>query len=371
MGNEHQPDEGTMADTFMTRRNVLAGMAAGAAAGVLGLPRQSQAAVSEMVWATWDSNGHPEYVAAFEKETGVKVKLSYLSSEDAQFAALKTGSASDWDMINPSLNGSWRYIKAGLLQQIDFAKIPNAAKMYDVFKTTPKVLDDSGKAFAVPYLWGLNPIIYRTDKFTVEPDYTTLFDPKYSGQLAMRDYALESIAIAGLVAGVPRDRAFVMDAKELAEAKKLLIAQKPLLRTYWQTIGDLTNLFATGEVSCAFSWRVPFDELKGKLPIAMAKPKAGIMGWCDCFAMPASLSEEKTEVAYKFIDYLLGANYATEIARIGNYATTSSIIRDDLSKEQQAAIFVDDMDVMKSFMWPVAPDNYSDWLKIWNEVKAA
>ncbi len=48
-----------------------------------------------------------------------------------------------------------------------------------------------------------------------------------------------------------------MDAKELAEAKKLLIAQKPHLRTYWQTIGDLTNLFATGESHLRLFWRVP------------------------------------------------------------------------------------------------------------------
>ncbi|MDQ0456835.1 ABC transporter substrate-binding protein [Rhizobium paknamense] len=355
----------------MTRRNLLATMAAGTAAGLMGRVGSAQAAVSEMVWATWDSNGHPEYVAPFQKETGTAIKLSYLSSEDAQFAALKTGSAADWDMINPSLNGSWRYIKAGLLKKLDMSKVPNSAKMYDVFKTTKKVQNEGGDTFAIPYLWGLNPIVYRTDKLDKEPDYTTLFDKKYAGQLAMRDYALESIAIAGLVAGVSRDKVFTMDAKELAEAKKLLITQKPLLRTYWQTIGDLTNLFATGEVACAFSWRVPYDELRAKLPMGMAKPKAGVMGWCDCFAMPANLPEDKAEVAYKFVDYLLGPTYASAIAKIGNYATTSSVIRDQLSKEEQATIFIDDMDVMKSFMWPVAPDNYSDWLKIWNEVKAS
>ncbi len=354
----------------LTRRQTLAGLAAGAGTALLGSNRGARAAVSEIVWATWDSNGHPEYVSAFEAKTGAKVKLSYLSSEDAQFAALKTGSASDWDIVNPSLNGSWRYIKAGVLKEIDLSRIPNIPKMYDVFRTTPKVVDGNGKTFAVPYLWGLNPIVYRADKFPGEPDYSTLFDSKYKGQLAMRDYALESIAIAGLVAGVPRDRVFTMDARELAEAKKLLVSQKPLLRTYWQTIGDLTNLFATGEVACAFSWRVPYDELKGKMKMGMAKPKAGVMGWCDCFAMPATLSPEKTEIGYKFIDYLLGPDYATQIARIGNYATTSSIIRENLSKEEQAAIFIDDMDVMKTFMWPVAPENYPDWLKIWNEVKA-
>lgn len=360
-----------MIDFRISRRTLLSAMGASAAAAPFLGAGRANAAVSDIVWATWDSNGHPEYVTAFEKETGVKVKLSYLNSEDAQFASMKTGAASDWDMINPGLNGVWRYVKAGLLQPIDTAKIPNFAKMYDVFKTTPKVTDASGTHFAVPYLWGLNPIVYRKDKITEEPDYKTLFDAKYKGQLAMRDYALESIAVAGLAMGVSRDKVFTMDAKELAEAKKMLIAQKPLLRTYWQTIGDLTNLFATGEVIAAFSWRVPFDELQAKLPMAMAKPKVGIFGWCDCFAMPKTLSPEKTELGYKFINYLLGPDYSTEVAKIGHYATTSSIIRDKLSKEEQATIFIDDMEVMKSFMWPVAPDNYTDWLKIWNEVKAS
>ncbi len=47
------------------------------------------------------------------------------------------------------------------------------------------------------------------------------------------------------------------------------------------------------------------------------------------------------------------------------------MIRDKLTKDEQATIFIDDMDVMKNFYVAVAPDNYSDWLKIWNEVKAS
>ena len=356
---------------ILNRRQMLGGLAAGAGLSLLGPMGRASAAVSEIVWATWDSNGHPEYVAAFEKATGTKVKLSFLSSEDAQFAALKTGSASDWDVVNPSLNQARRYIKAGELMPLDLTKVPNLAHMYDVFKATEKVKGEDGQTYAIPYLWGLNPIVYRSDIHTEEPTYSTLFDPKFKGQLAMRDYALESIAIAALHIGIPRERAFLLTSDELAEVKKALIAQKPLLRTYWQTIGDLTNLIATGEVTAAFSWRVPYDALKDKMKVAMAKPKAGIMGWCDCFAIPASLPEEKIETAYKFADYLLGADYAATIAEIGNYATTSSIIRDKLTPEKQEAIFIDDLSVMQNFMWPEAPENYSEWLKVWNEVKAA
>jgi spermidine/putrescine transport system substrate-binding protein len=241
----------------MNRRQVLAGLAAGAGLTLLGTSRPAFAAASELVWATWDSNSRPEYVTAFEAKTGATVKLSYLSSDDAQFAALKTGSASDWDIVNPSINGAWRYIKANVLKPLDLAKIPNLSSLYDVFKTTDRVKGEDGATYAIPYLWGLNPIVYRTDVYAEEPTYSTLFDPKYKGQLAMRDYALESIAIAALHLGIDKSKVFTLSADELAEAKKVLIAQKPLLRTYWQTIGDLTNLFATGEVTAAFSWRVP------------------------------------------------------------------------------------------------------------------
>ncbi|MDR3496711.1 MAG: extracellular solute-binding protein [Ancalomicrobiaceae bacterium] len=361
-----------MTSAHLNRRQMLGTLAAGAGLTLLGSPnRPAFAAAKELVWATWDSNGHPEYVSPFEAKTGSKVKLSYLSSEDAQFAALKTGSASDWDIVNPSLNGSWRYIKAGVLKSLDLTKLPGTANMYDVFKTTDKVKDDKGATFAIPYLWGLNPIVYRSDKYDVEPTYSTLFDPKYKGQLAMRDYALESISLTALHLGIPRDKAFTLSADELAECKKALIAQKPILRTYWQTIGDLTNLFATGEVTCAFSWRVPYDALKDKMKVAMAKPKAGIMGWCDCFGIPASLADDKLDLAYAFGNYLLGPDYAAAIAEIGNYATSTNVVRDKLTKEKQEAIFIDDLSIMKNFMWPVAPPNYSDWLKVWNEVKAA
>lgn len=355
---------------MLNRRQTLAALVGGVSAGLLSI-EAAKAAVSDLVWATWDANGHAEYVEDFRKATGTKIDLSFLSSDDAQFAALKTGSAKDWDIVNPSLNGSWRYIDAKVLAPLDLSKIPNRQYMYPAFKSTDRVVGKDGKTYAVPYLWGLNPIVYRKDKFSEEPTYATLFDPKYKGQLAMRDYALESVAIAGLVVGVPRDKVFTMGDAELAEAKKALIAQKPLLRTYWQNIGDLTNLFATNEVTCAFSWRVPFDELHAKMPVAMAKPKAGIMGWCDCFAIPATLSDDKVAVAHDFANYLLGADYATLIANGGNYATTSSIVRDKLDHAKQEAIFVDDLSVMDSFLWPVAPPNYSAWLKLWNEVKAA
>lgn len=354
----------------MSRRQVLMTGAAAGAAMMMGGSRDAKAA-TELVWSVWETNGRKNLTTDFEKATGNQIRQAFLTSDDAQFAALRTGAAKDWDIVNPALNGAERYISAKVLKPLDTSKMPNLARMYPDFQAIDRVRGADGKTYMVPYLWGLNPIVYRTDKVADVPTYSTLFDPKYKGKLAMRDYALESVAIAGLHLGVPRERVFAMTDNELAEAKKVLIAQKPLLRTYWQSIGDLVNLFATDEIDCAFCWRVPYDALHDKKPIAMAKPKAGIFGWCDCFAIPASLPDDKYEAAMAFGNYLLGPDYAKRIAVEQNYATTTDVVRDQLSPDQQAAIFIDDLSVMKSFMWPVAPPNYAAWVKLWNEVKAA
>lgn len=359
-----------MSGIEMSRRQWLMSGAAAGAAFAFGAGRPASAA-TELVWSTWETNGRQDLVEAYEKATGNHIRQAFLSNEDAQFAALKSGAAKDWDIVNPALNGAQRYVQANVLKPLDLTKIPNLAHMYPEFKAIDRVNGADGKAYLIPYLWGLNPIVYRTDRLAEVPTYSTLFDAKYKGKLAMRDYPLESVAIAGLHLGVPRERVFAMSDSELAEAKKVLIAQKPLLRTYWSSIGDLVNLFATDEVDCAFCWRVPYDELHAKKPVAMAKPAAGIFGWCDCFAIPATLADDKYEAALAFGNYLLGPDYARRIALEQNYATTSDVVRNDLTHDQQAAIFIDDLSVMKSFMWPVTPPNYSAWVKLWNEVKAS
>lgn len=361
-----------MTALHLHRRDLLRLMAGGA--GAMALPSFigiARAAVEEIVWATYETTGRPEYFEAYTAKTGIKAGFEYLANDDALFAGLKAGSASTWDVLNPGLNGLSRYVKGGLFRPLDFADIPNSANMYPSFRNASALLGDGGKTYAVPYLWGLNPVVYRSDIYDAEPDYHTLFDPKYAGQLAMRDYALESIAIGALHLGIPRDQVFSLSDDQLAEVKKVLIAQKPILRTYWQSISDLTNLFATGEVTCAFCWRVPYDQLQGKMKVAMAKPKAGIFGWCDCLAIPADLPEDRVDAAQGFIDYLLGPDYAMEMALVATYATTTPVIRDTLTPKQQTDIFIDDLSIMDSFMWPVAPPNYADWEKAWNEVKAS
>lgn len=358
----------------MHRRNFMKMMAATAAGAMFGqYPYLAAAADGKTVnWLTWENLAYDKYISEFITNSGIKIQKGFIGSDDEQFAKIRAGGAEDWDLITPGLDKVELYVAAGLLQPLDLAKIPNAEKLFPPFQATSLGKKD-GKTFGLPFYWGINPIVYRADLMDEEPDWATLFEgSKYKGRLAMRDYALEGIAIAAMYLGIDRDRIFKMDDKELAECKKACIAQKKLLRTYWNSIADLTNLFAAGEVVCAFSWVPPYYDLRAKgIDMGMAKPKEGVIGWCDTCAVPAGTSPESTAAAHELINYLLGASYGHKLALGGPYAISTSSARDQLTAEEQERIFIKDLNVMDSFVWKENPANYGQWVRIWNEVKAS
>ncbi len=364
-----------MADfgTSLDRRRFLKLCAAASAVTALPLAtRPAQAKASAVYWLTWENLAKAEYLAPYLAAGGVPITKGFIGSDDEQFAKLRAGGGSEWDLITPGIDKAELYIASNLLQPLDLSKIPNAAHLYAPFKTSPLGKKD-GKTYNIPFYWGINPIVYRADLMDKEPDWSTLFEgEKYKGRLAMRDYALEGIVISALYVGIPRDKLFKMGAKELAECKKALLAQKKLLRTYWNSIGDLTNLFASGEVVCAFSWVPPYYDLKARgLNMGMAKPKQGVIGWCDSLAIPAQSKPEGVEAAHALINYLLGPEYGKLLAVGGPYAQSTDIARSSLTDEQQERIFVKDLGVMDSFVWKENPANYGDWVRLWNEVKAS
>ncbi|BCS89584.1 ABC transporter substrate-binding protein [Pseudodesulfovibrio sediminis] len=358
----------------MRRREFMKLAAMGATGALMaGLPGMSMASsAKEVNWLTWENLAYDKYIADFVKSSGISIQKGFIGSDDEQFAKIRAGGGSDWDLITPGLDKVELYVAAGLLQPLDLAKIPNAAKLYSPFKNTSLGKKD-GQTYGIPFYWGINPIVYRADLMDEEPDWSTLFEgTKYKGRLAMRDYALEGIAIAAMYVGIDRDRIFKMDDKELAECKKACISQKKLLRTYWNSIADLTNLFAAGEVVCAFSWVPPYYDLRAKgIDMGMAKPKEGVIGWCDTCAIPQGTTPESAAAAHELINFVLGPDYGHKLALDGPYAISTSTARDSLSAEEQDRIFIKDLSVMDNFVWKENPSDYGKWVRIWNEVKAS
>ncbi|WP_370313810.1 extracellular solute-binding protein [Sagittula sp.] len=355
----------------MHRRTLLQSALAGTALGALA-PATRALAATDILWMTWENLAKDEYLAPFLSAHDVTLTKTFIGTDDEQFAKLRAGGASSVDLITPGLDKVEFYTASDLLQPIDFEKVPNAALLYDTFKQTPLGKVD-GETYGIPFYWGINPIVYRADLMDEEPDWSVFFEgDKYDGKLAMRDYALEGIMIAAMYLGIPESEMFDMDDTQLAEIKRVLMIQKSKLRTYWNSIGDLTNLFATGEVVCAFSWVPPYYDLRAQgIDMGMAKPEAGVIGWCDTIAVPKGVEGERLDATFALVNYLLGPEYGKMLATGGPYAQSTSAARDMLSPEEQSKIFVDDLSVMDSFVWKKNPPRYNEWVALWNEVKAS
>lgn len=342
----------------------------GAAVGVLHAPAAPAATTATLNWSNWDANAHAHCLAPFTAARHIAVRRSLVTGADNQFATLMAGGGREWDAIAPNIETVGQFIRAGLLQKIDLARLPNAAAMYPTLRDSP-LIRDGKDVYALPYVWGLNPLVYRADHVKGLVDYDTLFDPKYKGRIATWDYPLSGIGIAAMHLGIAPEQAFDLGARDLAQVRKVLLAQKPLIRAYWKNLDEINRLFESGEVVVAYCWRNPYDRLKDRLPMRLGTPAQGALGWCSCLALPKHTTAQQVERAYRFADFLIGERFSYCMGTSGPYAGVNSASRTHFTPEQRRSIFIDNLAAIPTFLWPKAPDNYADWIRIWEEVKAS
>ena len=104
-------------------------------------------------------------------------------SNESLYTKLKTG-GSTYDIIIPSDYMIARLISEGMLEKLDFDKIPNYKYVDDAYKNTAY---DPDNAYSVPYTWGTVGVIYNS-RYVDEADigsWDLLWNSKYSGKILM------------------------------------------------------------------------------------------------------------------------------------------------------------------------------------------
>jgi putative spermidine/putrescine transport system substrate-binding protein/spermidine/putrescine transport system substrate-binding protein len=320
----------------------------------------------------WEGYADPSFVADFEKQYNVKVNAAYMGSSDELVAKLKGGGDAVYDIISPSSDVTNLLIDQGLVSQIDTSKIKTYGELSQKLKDLPLVKKD-GKTYGVPFAWGPDPLIYDANVFKTPPDsISVLWDPQYKGKVSVWD-DISTVYLAAHKLGYQKpDPAHVynMTDAELANVKKELQALKPQIRKYWATGGELTNLFANGEVVVAVGWPLTTQELKkmGK-NVGELIPKEGTTGWIDNLMIPAS--SKNKDLAMKWIEYVTGAQTMKKVADVTNYSVANPGATKYMTPEQAKALYMDNPDVYFNQInfWQNVPrrDKYNE---LWNEVKS-
>ena len=331
-------------------------------------PAAVKAQEGQLGLLVWEGYADPSFVKDFEAESGCKVQATYVGSND-DFAPKLAAGGGVYDLLSVSSDAAEVLVRAGFVEPIDISKVPEWNNIYEAFRNV-KSINVDGQVWAVPFTWGANPFLYRTDKITTEPDsIAVMWDPQYKGKIGMWDDK-SMLYNAARMLGIADP--FNMTDEELEKVKAKLIEQKPLVRKYWSTAGEVINLFASDEVWISYTWGgLMLNELgKQNIPVKEFTPKEGADGWNDNWMIVKG--SPNMDCAMKYINYMMSAKGQCGVSTVTGYSATNPVAaKTCMSPEEFKAKHQDDIDfVGKLHMWQ-APPRIEDYTNAWNAVKAA
>lgn len=274
---------------------------------------------------TWEGYAPKALVEKFEKETGIKVELTYSNNEE-MITKLRATRGAGFDIAQPSQDRiSSVQEKYNLYKAIDYSKINSDAiitSMLDAVKNNTKV---GGESFAVPFCYGTSGLIVNKKLAPYAKDYSDLLNPAYAGKISYRLKRPTLIALAFARGDNPFAKYDSTEEytklMELVEAD--LVNGKPLVKNYWANGDALLGMLRSGEVVVAMGWDGGGWKLhKENADIDFVAPASGALGWIDTFAIPAKA--KNIDGAYKWINFMLAPENAGYFTNDSGYGTASA-----------------------------------------------
>jgi spermidine/putrescine transport system substrate-binding protein len=312
----------------------------------------------------WSMYIAKDTLPAFTQETGIKVNYDVFADEEEMFAKLRSG-ARGYDLI-VATDYLLPRLKAGnLIAPIPMADLKNLVNIDPKFLRTPY---DPEQEFSVPYLWGTTGIGFNKKLVSKPPtSWWDLWDEKYKGRICMLDSPRECIGTALLLKGHPETTS---DEKDFAQAKELLLKQKPLVKQY--TSATYVDSLVAGEAALAMAYSGDvLQAVKENPHLDYALPKEGGYMWVDSMCLLRGAPHLADSV--RLIDYLLRPEVAADICQAVRYASPNAAARSKIDP----AILNDHRifptpEAARGLRYHTPPDAeaYVLWNQTWSDVKA-
>ncbi len=272
----------------------------------------------------WSDYIAEDTIPNFEKEFGVKVVYDTYEDNEALLAKLQSG-AHGYDIVVPTGYMVEIMLKQGLLAPIDHDTIPNLKGISEELENPPY---DPGRKYSVPWQWGTTGFAYNSTKVKGEVDsWKLLLDAKYKGKITMLDDMRSALSLPLKLLGYSLNST---SEKELMEAKKILLEQKPLLKAYISA--PVKSLLISGEVW--LSQLYVGDTLMAKEEnddLRYCIPKEGCEIWDDNLAIPKTAPHKYT--AEVWMNYCLRPEVSAAISNFVHYATPVEAAKKLISKD--------------------------------------
>ncbi|MEJ2101981.1 MAG: spermidine/putrescine ABC transporter substrate-binding protein [Desulfobacterales bacterium] len=309
----------------------------------------------------WSDYVDESTIPNFEKEFGVKVNYDTYEDNEAMLAKLQSG-ATGYDIVVPTGYMIEIMLKQGILAPINHDHIPNIKGVSPALQNPPY---DPGRKHTVPWQWGTTGFGYNSKKVAGPVDSWKFL--WYKGKITMLDDMRSAMSVALKVQGYSINST---TEKELMDAKKLLMEQKPLLKAYISA--PVKSLLISGEVWLSQLW--VGDVLMAKEEnddLAYCIPKEGCEIWDDNLAIPKSAPHKYT--AEVFMNYALRPEVSAAVSNFVHYATPVEAAKKFINKEDlnNPGIYPSEAVMKRLEYLKDVGEATRTYDQIWTELKAA
>lgn len=247
----------------------------------------------------WGDIFEPSVISDFEKETGIKINLSYYSSNEELLVKLKATKGEGYDLVIPSDYAVNALIKEDLLKRIDKSKFA----YWD--SINPGLLGhffDPENNYSIPFEWELYGFGIDNDYFAIhppEPSWAMIFDPNVVNyKITMVNDPIEAVEFASFYLYGITDQ---LSASQVDAIRQLLIQQRPWVAAYASFRGDY--FLATKNVAvvvASTSYILRTQKLFNFVGFVMPKEGSFITIENICIPKPS----QKEDLIFRFINYL-------------------------------------------------------------------
>ena len=281
-------------------------------------------------------------VNPFAKELGVdiNVELGTYGSQDEWLAQVRAAPGEHCIALYVSDFGLYNGVNQELLLPFRLENIPNYSNLADNVENRVIVSGDDN-AYVATLDLGMYTFVYAKDELSERPtSYAPLFDPKYAGRIALRDYGLYRIFQTAAYLGLDPNNLSDADVDQIFNT---MAEQQKLTRAYWQSSAQLDGLLANREVWMADYWfdtvTKPGEDGTNKLDqldIGWWFPEEGGPIWSGGPVIAAGCPDPERYTAELLINYLLQKDVYLNYAKANGYIPTL-----DTSLYDSAAFFAE------------------------------
>jgi putative spermidine/putrescine transport system substrate-binding protein len=344
--------------------------------------------LSLLVWPGYAEEGKTDpkvdWVTPFTKATGCAVTVQTFGTSDESFKQFQTG---QYDLISASGDASRRLIFGGFVQPVNTDLVPNYADIVaDLKDQTYNTVN--GVHYGIPHGRGANLLAYNTTKVTPAPtSWGAVFDAAspYKGKITAYDNAIYLADAALYLMKTKPDlkitNPYALDTTQLAAAKDLIAAQKPLVGEYWSDAFKQIDSFKSGASLLGTTWQYQINSLPGV--INGIKPTEGSTGWSDTWMVKKDTPN--INCAYKWLDWIVSPQINAQVAEwFGEAPSNAKACDYTADKNWCTAYHTTDTEYWKDvYYWntPTADcldgrtdtqcTTYKDWVAAWTEARGA